>query len=116
MSAQAFGNDQMRTYLAEALAVANSPLTVMPQDPQNAWDVRFHDARFDAHPSIRQDRLVVLLATRSSETVARALEYRSESTNSYRPWRSTPSKSNRTEFVAAPQVVSPSTETPPELG
>lgn len=35
MSAQAFGNDQMRTYLADALAAADSPLTVMPHDPED---------------------------------------------------------------------------------
>ncbi|MCT1434884.1 hypothetical protein [Dietzia maris] len=77
MSAQASGNDQMRTYLADTLAAADSPLTVMPQDPQDPWDVRFHDARFDAHMSIRQDRLMGLLDTRSPEAVARGLEYRS---------------------------------------
>jgi len=77
MSAQAFGNDQMRTYLADTLAAADSPLTVMPHDPQGPWDVRFHDARFDSHMSVRQDRLMGLLDTRTPEAVARGLEYRS---------------------------------------
>ena len=77
MSAQAFGNDQMRTYLADTLAAADSPLTVMPRDPQDPWDVRFHDARFDSHMSVRQDRLMGLLDTRTPEAVARGLEYRS---------------------------------------
>ena len=77
MSTRAFGDDQMRNYLAEALAGAGSPLTVMPQDPQSPWDVRFHDARFDSHMSIRQDRLVNLLDTRSSDSVAAGLEHRS---------------------------------------
>lgn len=77
MSTHAFGDDQMRNYLAEALAGAGSPLTVMPQDPQSPWNVRFHDARFDSHMSIRQDRLVNLLDTRSSDSVATGLEHRS---------------------------------------
>lgn len=77
MSTHAFGDDQMRNYLTEALAGAGSPLTVMPQDPQDPWNVRFHDARFDSHLSIRQDRLVNLLDTRSPEAVAKGLEHRS---------------------------------------
>lgn len=77
MTAPEFGDDRMRSYLAESLVGAESPLTVMPQDPQNPWDVRFHDARFDSHMSIRQDRLVGLLDTRAPEAVARGLEYRS---------------------------------------
>lgn len=77
MSTNAFGDDQMRNYLAEALAGAGSPLTVMPQDPQGPWNVRFHDARFDSHMSIRQDRLAGLLDTRSPAAVAQGLEYRS---------------------------------------
>jgi hypothetical protein len=77
MSTHEFGNDQLRTYLADALAASDSPLTVMPHDPQNPWAVRFHDARFDAHMGIRQDRLMGLLDTRSPDAVARGLEYRS---------------------------------------
>lgn len=77
MSTHAFGDDQMRNYLAEALAGTGSPLTVMPQNPQDPWNVRFHDARFDSHLSIRQDRLAVLLDTRSPEAVAKGLEHRS---------------------------------------
>lgn len=77
MSTYAFGDDQMRNYLAETLTGAASPLTVMPQDPQYPWNVQFHDARFDSHMSIRQDRLVNLLDTRSPEAVAKGLENRS---------------------------------------
>lgn len=78
MSAQAFGNDQMRTYLADALAAADSPLTVMPHDPEDPWGVLFRDTRFQySFMSVRQDRLMGLLDTRTPEAVARGLEYRS---------------------------------------
>ncbi|OAV78248.1 hypothetical protein [Dietzia sp. 111N12-1] len=78
MSAQAFGNDQMRTYLADALAAADSPLTVMPHDPEDPWGVLFRDTRFHySFMSVRQDRLMGLLDTRTPEAVARGLEYRS---------------------------------------
>ena len=78
MSAQAFGNDQMRTYLADALAAADSPLTVMPHDPEDPWGVLVRDTRFQySFMSVRQDRLMGLLDTRTPEAVARGLEYRS---------------------------------------
>ena len=78
MSAQAFGNDQMRAYLADALAAADSPLTVMPHDPEDPWGVLFRDTRFQySFMSVRQDRLMGLLDTRTPEAVARGLEYRS---------------------------------------
>lgn len=71
MSAHAFGDDQMRSYFADALAAADSPFTV-PHDPKDPWGVLLRAERFDySFMGARQDCLIGLLDGRPPEAVAR---------------------------------------------
>lgn len=76
MTASASSSDELHAYLAEVLAAANSPLTVVSPSPaENPWKIHFRDSRFDRNRHLGRDQLHTLLDTRPAAAVVTALEH-----------------------------------------